>query len=48
VRFLLDVDGDDGQVIHLLRRLLKVLKRQFGIRAARVEEVHSDGKQETT
>jgi hypothetical protein len=38
-RVLIDLDGDEAKVVHLLRRLLKLLGRAYGIRCKRVEMV---------
>jgi hypothetical protein len=42
-RYLLELDGDERQVVRLLRALLKTLGRQFGVRArlvVPVDEAH--------
>jgi hypothetical protein len=42
MRFVLDLDGDEAALTKLLRRLLKVLGRAYGVRCRRVEASRSD------
>ena len=44
MRYLLDLDGDEAALIRLLKRLLKILGRTYGVRVKGLEPVKpSDG-----